>query len=237
MDVTFPASSGDLPGYLAVPSGAGRWPGVVVIHDIFGATTDLRNQCDWLAASGYLALGPNLYGWGKKLSCIRATMTDLRHGRGRAFDDISAARDWLAADERCTGKIGVIGYCMGGGFSLLLAPTGDYAASSVNYGEVPGDAGERLFGACPVVGSFGAQDRRLAGSAVALATALEANNVPYDIKEYPNAGHGFMNRHDGGTGILISVVGRLAGVGYNEKAAADARTRIVSFFDSHLKAS
>lgn len=236
-DVTFPGSRGELRGYLAVPAGTGPWPGLIVIHDIFGMTADLRRQCDWLAESGYLALGPDLFSWGQKRACLRATMGDLRAGRGRAFDDISAARAWLVGDERCGGKAGVIGYCMGGGFSLLLAPGGGYSASSVNYGTVPADAGDVLAGSCPVVASYGARDRTLRGAAARLEAALEANGVPCDVKEYPDAGHAFLNQVGGSAGAFIAVAGRLAGVGYHEPSAADARRRIIAFFDRHLKAA
>lgn len=234
-DVTFPASHGELRGYLAEPAGPGPWPGVIVIHDAFGMTADLRRQCDWLAGAGYLAFGPDLYSWGRKIACLRSTFGDLRAGRGRAFEDISAAREWLTGRDDCTGRAGVIGYCMGGAFSLLLAPGGQYSASSVNYGDVPDDAATVLAGACPVVASFGARDKRLAGSAAKLEKALEAGGVPCDVKEYPDAGHGFLNQHDGKLGVLIAVVGRLAGMGYHEPSAADARRRITAFFDSHLK--
>lgn len=235
--VTFPASQGELRGYLARPAGDGPWPGVVVVHDVFGMTSDLERQCGWLAEAGYLAFAPDLLSWGRKRTCLRSTMADLKAGRGRAFEDINAARDWLIADTAaCTGKVGVIGYCMGGGFSLLLAPSGHYAASSVNYGQVPDDAAEILAGACPVVGSFGAKDKRLAGAASTLETALASAGVPGDVKEYPDAGHGFLNHHDGGVGVLIGVIGRLMGVGYHEPSAADARRRIVEFFDRHLRA-
>jgi carboxymethylenebutenolidase len=233
-DVTFPASAGSLRGYLARPEGDGPWPGVIVIHDVFGMSDDLRKQCDWLAGAGYLAFGPDLYSWGRKFACLRATMTDLRARRGRTFEDIDAARSWLVgADQNCTGKVGVIGYCMGGGFSLLLAPGENYAASSVNYGDVPDDADTVLATACPVVGSFGGKDRRLAGAAAKLENALEVNAITHDVHEYPAAGHGFLNQHDGAIGIL----GRLLGVGYHEPTAEDARRRIVEFFDQHLKAS
>jgi carboxymethylenebutenolidase len=61
--------------------------------------------------------------------------------------------------------------------------------------------------------------------------------VPCDVKEYPDAAHGFLNQHDGTIGVLITVMGRLLGVGYHEPSAADARRRIIDFFDRHLKAS
>ncbi|HEX3782083.1 MAG TPA: dienelactone hydrolase family protein [Pseudonocardiaceae bacterium] len=237
-DISFPASEGTLGGYLARPADEGPWPGVIVIHDAFGMTDDLRAQCDWLAGAGYLAFGPDLYSWGRKFACLRATISDLRARRGRAFDDIEAARAWLVSDEaNCTGQVGIIGYCLGGGFSLLLAPGDDYAVSSVNYGDVPEDAETILATACPVVGSFGGKDRRLAGAAAKLEKALDTNGIPHDVHEYPDAGHGFLNKHDGALGVLIGVLGRLVGVGYHEPTAAEARRRIISFFDQHLKTS
>jgi carboxymethylenebutenolidase len=236
-DITIPAARGEARAYLARPAGDGPWPGVIVIHDAFGMTNDLRRQCDWLASAGYLALGPDLYSWGGTLACLRATMSDLHARRGRTFDDIEAARSWLAADEQnCTGKIGIIGYCMGGGFSLLLAPDGHYSVSSVNYGRVPDDAEALLAGACPVVGSYGARDRVTKGAAARLEKALLADGVPYDIKVYPGAGHGFLNQHEGRLGVLTAVMGPLLGSGYHEAAAADARRRIIAFFDRYLEA-
>ncbi len=230
-DLRFAAASGELGAYLALPLGEGPHAGVVVIQDALGLSDDIREQADRLAAAGYLAFAPDLYS-GRGIRCVVATMQASRSGRGPAYADIEAAREFLAAREDCSGRIGIIGFCMGGGFALLCAPSGGYAAASVNYGEVPRDAAVSLAGACPIVGSYGARDRGLRGRAERLEQALTSLGVEHDVKEYPDAGHSFLNRFN--TGPLLTPLIHVGGFGYHHPSAEDAWRRILAFFAEHL---
>lgn len=231
-ELRVPAPAADIPCYVAEPEGGAPAPGVVLVHDVFGMTDDLRRQADWLAGEGFLAAAPDLFHWGRKPMCLWRVMQDLRGRRGRIFDDVDAVRRWLAARARCTGRIGVAGFCMGGDFALLLAAGHGFAVANVNYGRVPKDVDRVVAGACPVVASYGAKDRQLEGAAARLEGALVSAGIPHDVREYPTAGHGFMNQHDK---PLLSTVGPILGMGYEPEAAADARRRIVAFFDTHLR--
>jgi carboxymethylenebutenolidase len=223
---------GDVKAHLAVPPvGAGPWPGVVVLHESFGLNEDIRQQADRLAAAGYLALAPDLFSAGGARRCLLATFRALTAGRGKAFDDIETARTWLGQREDCTGRIGVIGFCMGGGFALLTAARG-FDASAPNYAHLPKDLDGTLRGACPVVASYGKKDRTLRGTAAKLEAGLERAGVEHDVHEYPDAGHSFLNRHDLGPGGALL---RVAGIGYHGPSAEHAWGRILRFFDGHLR--
>jgi carboxymethylenebutenolidase len=225
------------PGYLAMPPGpdenkpAEKHPGVVVIHDVFGMTADLRRQADRLATGGYIALAPDLWHGKAWPRCIRSAFRQVTAGSGPIFEEIDAAARWLAGLGNCTGRVGVIGFCLGGGFALLAAPRPGFSAASVNYGApVPKDAKTMLEGACPVVASYAGKDRISRTDLPRLEQALTDLDIPHDIKVYPGATHAFMNEFEGATGVLAKVLG----MRYDPDATSDAWRRILTFFTDHL---
>ena len=130
-----------------------------MIHEAWGIDDVLRRQAARLASAGYVVLAPDLLGEGLRVRCMAAAMKALQTRQGRAFEVVEACRTWLLEQPDTTDKVGVIGFCMGGGFAVVLASRG-FDVSSVNYGMVPDDVDEVLRGACPVVGSYGAKDKQ-----------------------------------------------------------------------------
>src|ERR1700752_1226071 len=218
-----------LKGYFAKPQGEGPWPAVIVLHDIFGLTDVTRGHADWLAKEGYLAVALDLFSWGGRLRCIRALMVDLAKRKGVAFDDVDAVRQWLESLQDCTGKTGVVGFCATGKFCDPARGRPRLFCSRSD-GHVPNDIDAILDGACPMVASFGGRDWPLKGAAARLKGALERRQIEHDVKEYPDAGHSFLDEHKG----LIGVLGVVIGASYKNKEAADARARIRAFFSGHL---
>jgi len=224
-----------LTGYWATPSGQGPWPGVVMVHEAFGLDDVMRRQADRLAAAGYLTVAPDLFSAGGARRCLVSTLRAVSSGQGRAYADIEAARGWLLESQLCTGKVGIIGFCMGGGFALMTASRG-YGAAAANYGQLPKDLDAALQGACPVVASYGGRDVTLRGAAGKLEAALTRAAIEHDVKEYPPAGHAFLNDGPAGPRPLQPLF-KVMNVGPEPRSAADAWSRIEAFFAEHLQQS
>lgn len=224
--------SEDLNGLLAVPQGIGPWPAVVMVHEVFGIDANMRAQITRLSQAGFVVLMPDLYSRGGARKCLTATFKALAGGKGQAFEDIELAKGILTARPDVTDKVGVIGFCMGGGFALLLANKG-YDAATSNYGMLPNDLDAALAGACPILGNYGGKDGQLKDAKVKLDATLTKLEVPHDIKLYPNSGHAFMNPRQGG-GPVFGTLLKITGAKPNPVDAVDAWQRIERFFFEHL---
>lgn len=229
-NVNIETPDGRIDALLSVPDGAGPWPGVVVVHDAIGYGPDNEATSARIAAAGFVAITPNLYSRGGRARCVTRVFRELLSQRGRALDDILAARDHVLAMPQCTGSIGVVGFCMGGQFALVLSPKG-FGASAPFYGTpLPRHLSETLDGACPIVASFGHRDPIGIGAPAKLRKVVEEKGITADIKVYPDVGHSFANKMPGQPLI------RIAGFGYDEAATEDAYARVFAFFNEHLAA-
>ena len=170
---------------------------------------------------------------GPRPICVARTMADA--SRGKVNADIDATRAWLTEQDDVDGeRIGVIGFCMGGGFALAYIAGGrpGVRAVAVNYGEVPKEP-EKLRGACPIIGSYGAKDKMIGRThAERLSRHLEILDIEHDVKVYDDAGHCFMTEGHHPIGRLVYLPMHL---GYAPEAAADAWRRVFDFFDTRLK--
>jgi carboxymethylenebutenolidase len=223
-DITFPSGGETLTGYLVLPESGGKHPAMLVIHEWWGLNDWVKEQARSLAEQGYVALAVDLYRG--QVAYDPSLAHELMRGmpQDRAVRDLKAAFDYLAARPDVNKeKIGSVGWCMGGGFSLLLAVDEPrLAACVVNYGSMPTDSADIQKIQAPVLGNFGAEDRGIPPSAVeAFERAMKAANKSLDVKVYPGAGHAFENPNNK--------------LGYREVAAEDAWKRALTFLDHNLK--
>ena len=233
---TIPGASPALRGVLGIPAGTGPWPAIVMVHEAFGLDAVMRRQVERMTAAGFLTLMPDLYTAGSTRHRLTATFRAISAGHGRVFDDVETARRFLAARSDFGGGMGLIGFCMGGGFALVAASGHGFDAASVNYGVLPKDIESTLTGACPVVASYGRRDLTQRGSAITLERTLTKLDIPHDVKEYPAAGHAFLNEDEAGPAALRPIMKAIIGVGPEPGSAQDAWRRIDGFFREHLNA-
>ncbi|MGD0456418.1 MAG: dienelactone hydrolase family protein [Terriglobia bacterium] len=223
---TIALRSGDetVSAYLAVPDSGGPHPALVVIHEWWGLNDWVKEQAQKFAERGYMTLAVDLYRG--KVAYDPNLAHELSRGlpQDQAIRDLKAAFNYLASrpDVR-KDKIGSVGWCMGGGFSLLLAVNeSKLAACVVNYGSLPTDKDEIQRIQAPVLGNFGAEDRGIPPSAVAaFEDAMKAAHKSIDVKIYDGAGHAFENPNNK--------------LGYREAAANDAWARTLDFLNRMLK--
>jgi carboxymethylenebutenolidase len=222
--VEFKNGNETVSGFLALPDTPGPHGAVIVIHEWWGLNDWIKEQTVKIAELGYVALAVDLYR-GKTATDPNGAH-ELMRGlpQDRGVSDLKAAFDYLAARKDVKpDRIGSIGWCMGGGFSIQLAiHQPKLRACVVNYGALPTDPNDIQLIAMPVMGNFGEDDHGITVADVdAFKKAMQSVNRTFDIKEYPGAGHAFENPNNKD--------------GYRPEAAADAWTREVNFFKYLLR--
>ena len=193
--VSYPSGDETVTGYLAMPSGKGPFPAVVVIQEWWGLTDWIKGNAQRLAENGYVSLAVDLYRG--KVGDTPELAHELSRGlpEDRAIRDLEAAVAYLKArDDVKKNKIGSIGWCMGGGFSLKIAiHVPDLAACVVNYGAMITDENAIQSIPCPVILVFGDQEKGIPLADVEKfkdrATRV-GKKVDYYL--YPGEGHGFV---------------------------------------------
>jgi carboxymethylenebutenolidase len=222
--VSYKSGDETVSGFLALPDGGGKHPALVVIHEWWGLNDQVKGETQKFAGQGYVALAVDLYRG--KVATTPDEAHELMRGEpdDRGIRDLEAAFAYLAArsDVRAD-KIGSVGWCMGGGWSIKLAMSeAKLAACAVNYGSLPTEASSIAKIKAPVLGNFGADDRGITPESVhAFEAAMKAAGKPCDVKIYDGAGHAFENPNNKD--------------GYRPQAAADAWARMTVFFKNTLQ--
>ncbi len=208
--------------YLALPDGAGPHPGVVVIHEASGLNDNIRDICRRFAEQGYAALGVDLFGRRNRVVCMARMFIGGMAGNLDYFGvpALRAALGRLADHHEVdAGRMGAIGFCLGGSIVLTWACTENrLKAIAPYYGAAPKPR-EAIRRLCPVVGSWPGKGFTTKAAAI-LETELTAAGVPHDLKMYPGTKHAFFND------TLRS---------YHAAAAADSWQRVLAFFAENIR--
>jgi carboxymethylenebutenolidase len=195
--VSSPKGNGSIRGYLARPAKAtGKLPGVIVVHGESGLNPHIEDIARRLATENFMAFGPDGLtsqggNEGGDVPSGEAKMAKV--DKEKLTEDFIAATSWLKSRSDCTGKVGIIGFCMGGGVANRLAVRmPDLGAAVPYYGEPPTAAEVAKIKAAVLVHHAGL-DKRLLSTWPAYEAALKENNVKYEGYVYPNVNHAFFN--------------------------------------------
>src|SRR5579885_2267826 len=223
-DVTYKSGDETVKGIIYTPTGKGPFPGIIAIHEWWGLNDWVKEQASKLADQGYVALALDLYRG--KVATTPEEAHEIMRGvpEDRAKRDLQAAYQYLASLSNVKkDRIGAIGWCMGGGYSLdvaLLEP--NLAADVINYGHLATDPKALKKINAPILGLFGAQDKGITPDDVRkFGETLDKLGKKIDVKIYDDAGHAFENPNNK--------------QGYLEADAADAWKRTVAFLNTTLK--
>ncbi len=220
---SFPTDSTRRGAYLACPEGDGPFPGVVVIHEIFGLNENIKDIARRFAHEGYAALAVDLFSNQRRALCMARLLWGIQFNSldHQGIRDLKAALTFLAErPEVDNSRLGAIGFCMGGSLAIAWACSDNRLKAIAPYyagNPRPLEAVARL---CPVVGSYPTGDFTTSHGQK-LDIELDRYNIPHDIKIYPGTKHSFFNDQ---------------GRNYNAAASADAWQRVLAFFKEHILA-
>jgi carboxymethylenebutenolidase len=228
-DVTIRAADGgSFMGYLALPA-AGKGPGVVVIQEIFGVNAVMRAIADGLAAQGYVALCPDLF-WRQQPGIQLTDKTEAEWARAfelykgfdeaKGVDDLKSTIAYLRADKRRSGKVGTVGYCLGGKLAYLTATRTDADCAIGYYGVgIENALGESATIKKPLMLHIAEKDQFCPPEAQAKIKAALGGNAKVTLHSYAGMDHAFA---------------RVGGQHYDKPSADLANGRTAAFLKQTL---
>ncbi len=218
--VSFPSNGSSAEGYLSLPA-SGKGPGLIVIQEWWGLVPHIKEVADRFAAEGYAALAPDLYHGKSTTEPDEAGKMMMAMKMDEAAQDMSGAYDYLKAHSACTGKVGSVGFCMGGGLSLYIATLKPVDACVIYYGVLPGVQPDLSKLRGPVLGHYADHDEWASPAAAhALEGQIQAAGAQTEFHIYPDTQHAFFND----TRPEI----------YNAAAAQTSWQRTLAFYKKHL---
>jgi carboxymethylenebutenolidase len=220
-DVEFEANGGRASGYLAEPDGEG--PGIVVLQEWWGVDEHVREVCDRFAGEGFLALAPDLYHGETTDQPDEAQQKMMAMNMDEAEKEMRGAVEYLLKHPKSNGKVGSVGFCLGGGLSVWAASANPKVGAVVSfYYVLPHGKPDFSRINAPVLGHFGTNDDYISvEDAKALEQELQAAGVETAFEFYEGAGHAFFGPHNRiGT--------------YDDEHARTAWQRTIDFFKKHL---
>ncbi len=223
-NVSYKSGNETVNAIMYTPNGKGPFPALVVIHEWWGLNNWVKEQAQKLSDQGYVTLAIDLYRG--HVASTPEEAHELMRGvpEDRANRDLQAAFDYLESQSDVKkAKIGVIGWCMGGGYALNLALSQPkLAAAVINYGHLATDDATLTKIHAPILGIFGGQDRGIPPDSVnAFDQQLKKLGKKVEVKIYPDAGHAFENPNNKS--------------GYRAQDAQDAWNRTVAFLKANLQ--
>ena len=233
----------DIPVYLSTPEQEGKYPGLIVIHEIWGLTDHIKDAANRFAAEGYAVVAPNLFAdvVMEEISggVLFAKMADpaTRDEAQKTMRELTApvrspefalaARSklqkcfaWLASNPQVNGKVAVIGYCFGGTYAFALAADEPKLAACLPYYGQPPQAAEIPKIQAPILAFYGDKDERLMETLPELKEGMAAAGKNFEAVVYPETGHAFFNDTNPMT--------------YKAEAAQDAWQKSLAFLKQHI---